>query len=777
MLVVATLASIVGSQSVITGAFSMFSQTASLGIFPAIEVVQTSTSHEGQVFCPGINRLMFGLVLVVLGSFQHSSNLTSVFGACVASAFLVDSLLRLGVAACVQRWRWPALLAVGGPLLLMDGALFTANVARYFTAGPVLLGEGDALGRSSWIAYIPLIIEVLLSTLMFNWIWGRRALLLDAAKRTATLLALGVALSQQDTRAMRLEDALAFIRAPGVLDSLLEQQQQAGGGLGTLAEGGGGGTGAGAENAEHRETGAAAAAAGALPPAPPAVVESFRAGGLKRGGASSSTSDASQATGGFRRVVSFVEEAAPPPAPAALPSAGTIGGRGSVASSSFTTGGMGGRSRSFVDLHTGAASVGPSTSLALSRGRGSFLAGSFGGDSAADGGRPARRTHSFQASFQLAGVAFAGAVDDAVTHAALGNALAALAAAGSLVRTPCAGVFLSSPASLLDTEPLPPPNEAAGIAPGGGNAAPSRRGSETSSACASFVASGPPAASPTSDAAASTPAEVVVAAPVVEEEAKAVTPLELPHAFLHAVMNEAALPRLSVVLAVEFTAGAAFASRRVRVRRIAPADGGRARLPGVFHVTIAFGWAERPRDSEVRGGGGAIADALAALGRAAAEPGSSCPELAALQHVHCWARQGEPCLCCSSGGGGGGPIAATFPSPPLVGARECLPGEFIVSRFALRAPPTAPAPRRWAAGLFNLIAGVFGTSADLVKLPTASVVEVSTPVILPDRGTASTDSGSPKERAAWVAQAKARARGVAARLRMAKMAAGGGTQV
>ena len=101
--------------------------------------------------------------------FQHSSNLTAVFGACVGCAFLCDSSLRLGVAAYVHNWNWAAMLAVGVPLMVMDGALASANVARYFTAGPVLLGEGSANGRSAWIAYIPLILIVTGSTFMATW--------------------------------------------------------------------------------------------------------------------------------------------------------------------------------------------------------------------------------------------------------------------------------------------------------------------------------------------------------------------------------------------------------------------------------------------------------------------------------------------------------------------------------------------------------------------------------------------------------------------------------
>jgi KUP system potassium uptake protein len=191
MVAIAMLASIVGSQSVITGVFTIYSQAAGLGMFPAIEVRQTSADIEGQVYCPGANRAMFVCVLIIVGAFQHASNLTAVFGANVALAFLCDSALRLGVARYCHGWHWAAVAAVGLPLFFMDGALASANVAKYFTAGPVLLGEGDANGRTSWIAFIPLIICVICTTMMAAWLWGRRILLLDAARRTAAIMELG----------------------------------------------------------------------------------------------------------------------------------------------------------------------------------------------------------------------------------------------------------------------------------------------------------------------------------------------------------------------------------------------------------------------------------------------------------------------------------------------------------------------------------------------------------------------------------------------------------
>ena len=79
MLVVATLASVVGSQSTLSGVFTLYSQASALGLFPPVEVVHTSGSEEGQVYCPSINRAMAVASLFLLGAFQRSANLTAVF--------------------------------------------------------------------------------------------------------------------------------------------------------------------------------------------------------------------------------------------------------------------------------------------------------------------------------------------------------------------------------------------------------------------------------------------------------------------------------------------------------------------------------------------------------------------------------------------------------------------------------------------------------------------------------------------------------------------------
>ena len=150
-------------------------------------------------------------------------------------------------------------------------------------------------------------------------------------------------------------------------------------------------------------------------------------------------------------------------------------------------------------------------------------------------------------------------------------------------------------------------------------------------------------------------------------------------------------------------------SQRLKIRRVAGKSA--AQLPGVFHITVKYGWAERPRsECELLG-------MLASLGDAACEPGVRSVELAALAHTPCWLRA-QP---------GGNCVCRTARAP------ACLPVRIVVSRDALTAAAGASLLQRCCATVFSAVASVFGTTADLLQLSGAGVVETSPPVVLPLR--------------------------------------------
>ena len=122
ILAIATLASVVGSQALITGVFTILNQAAQLGLFPFMHVKHTSALYEHQIFISGANAILMVMCLIVCGTFQHSSNLTAVYGACVSTAMFATTLLYTGVILFARGGSALLAAAVAAPLLFMDGA-------------------------------------------------------------------------------------------------------------------------------------------------------------------------------------------------------------------------------------------------------------------------------------------------------------------------------------------------------------------------------------------------------------------------------------------------------------------------------------------------------------------------------------------------------------------------------------------------------------------------------------------------------------------------------
>ena len=139
LVILATMASIIASQAVITGAFSLARQSIQLGFWPRMQVRHTSDETIGQVYVPFINWvLMFGTVALVL-VFRHSGNLTNAYGIAVSADMLITSLLMLYLGR--RRWKapWPVLLLLGCVFLSIDVSFFTANFGKVFSGGWIVV--------------------------------------------------------------------------------------------------------------------------------------------------------------------------------------------------------------------------------------------------------------------------------------------------------------------------------------------------------------------------------------------------------------------------------------------------------------------------------------------------------------------------------------------------------------------------------------------------------------------------------------------------------------
>jgi KUP system potassium uptake protein len=156
MVLLATAATVIASQAVISGAFSLSRQAMQLGLLPPLTVRQTSEHAGGQVYLPGVNALLFAGVLVVMLTFRSSQRLATAYGVSVTGALVVDTVLLLLVARVLWHWRpWQLALAAVG----FGGVELT-----------FLSGNLSKVAHGGWL---PLLIAIIVFTVMTTWRRGR----------------------------------------------------------------------------------------------------------------------------------------------------------------------------------------------------------------------------------------------------------------------------------------------------------------------------------------------------------------------------------------------------------------------------------------------------------------------------------------------------------------------------------------------------------------------------------------------------------------------------
>jgi KUP system potassium uptake protein len=165
LVALATMAAIIASQAIISGAFSLTRQAIQLGYLPRMRIVHTSSKQIGQIYIPAVNvALMVGTVALVLG-FRNSSNVAGAYGVAVATTMVITTLLAFLVSRQRFGWSLPLALAVTVPLVLVDLAFLGANLIK--------------VGHGGWL---PLGIGVGVLVLMTTWRTGREVL----SRRLAT---------------------------------------------------------------------------------------------------------------------------------------------------------------------------------------------------------------------------------------------------------------------------------------------------------------------------------------------------------------------------------------------------------------------------------------------------------------------------------------------------------------------------------------------------------------------------------------------------------------
>jgi KUP system potassium uptake protein len=167
LVILATMATVIASQAVISGAFSVTQQAIQLGFMPRLRIIHTSSAAAGQIYIPVINWALMIMVIVLVLTFRTSSNLAAAYGIAVTGAMLIDTCL-LAVVLFVL-WKWNRILAgiLVAVFFLVDFAYFAANLTKVPDGG-----------------WFPLLIGLIAFTLLTTWAKGRQ-LMLDRLRESA----------------------------------------------------------------------------------------------------------------------------------------------------------------------------------------------------------------------------------------------------------------------------------------------------------------------------------------------------------------------------------------------------------------------------------------------------------------------------------------------------------------------------------------------------------------------------------------------------------------
>jgi KUP system potassium uptake protein len=180
MVVLATIATVIASQAVITGAYSLTRQAIQLGLLPRLEIRHTSEALAGQIYMPRVTALLLLGVLLLVALFRSSSALASAYGIAVTGTMVVTALMAFVVIWRVWQWPiWGAALLIA-PFLFVDLTFLTANMLKIFEGG-----------------WMPLALGALVMVLMYTWRRGSRLLILKTRKQEIPLAGLVASLEKK----------------------------------------------------------------------------------------------------------------------------------------------------------------------------------------------------------------------------------------------------------------------------------------------------------------------------------------------------------------------------------------------------------------------------------------------------------------------------------------------------------------------------------------------------------------------------------------------------
>lgn len=172
LVILATMATVIASQAVITGAYSVVQQAVQLGLMPRIKIEHTSASEAGQIYIPVINWALLAMVLLLILGFKESSNLAAAYGIAVTGTMFITTCM-MGVLFR-RVWNWPSWLVAGfvGLFVLIDGFYFASNLTKVPDGG-----------------WFPLLVGIVIFIMLTTWAKGR-ALMIERLREAAMPIAI-----------------------------------------------------------------------------------------------------------------------------------------------------------------------------------------------------------------------------------------------------------------------------------------------------------------------------------------------------------------------------------------------------------------------------------------------------------------------------------------------------------------------------------------------------------------------------------------------------------
>jgi KUP system potassium uptake protein len=171
MVLLATVATVIASQALISGAYSLVSQAIGLGLFPRLNFLHTHERHAGQIYIPMVNWSLFAGCILLVVAFGSSAALAAAYGLAVSGVMVITSIAMFPIARVYWKWGPAKTGLVWGLLLAVNLAFLIACSLKFLEGG-----------------YVPLSVGVVLFVVMTTWRWGRKATFAAyTAKSTMTM--------------------------------------------------------------------------------------------------------------------------------------------------------------------------------------------------------------------------------------------------------------------------------------------------------------------------------------------------------------------------------------------------------------------------------------------------------------------------------------------------------------------------------------------------------------------------------------------------------------